>query len=164
MGREGSGGNELLPESLESGQWQNDLVSIQERWKLSNQIIEGAQRCVEASARIVFAHRLRWSQVQPLLVHGWTVESTMLAERIADHLGIELTGVRLASERVSRPIEEWNPNPLIDGGDLIRAGLRPSPVFGKLLSRARALQLDNELVDRISAVAWLQERIGELNQ
>jgi hypothetical protein len=40
-------------------------------------------------------------------------------------------------------------------------GLKPSRAFAELLSEARALQLDEHLRDRDTALEWLQEAIRQ---
>jgi len=50
------------------------------------------------------------------------------------------------------------PDPLLDGQDLIDAGLKPGPTFGRLLDEAYSQQLEGELADRDAALAWLKRQ------
>ncbi len=59
-------------------------------------------------------------------------------------------------EVLSWPVEKRDPPPLLDGQDLKQAGFKPGPSFAETLGRARQLQLDGELVDRSSALLWLE--------
>lgn len=52
------------------------------------------------------------------------------------------------------------PPPLITGRDLIAAGLKPGPLFKKLLDSAQALQLEGGLKTRDDALAWLREELA----
>ena len=52
------------------------------------------------------------------------------------------------------------PPPLITGRDLIAAGLKPGPLFKKLLDSAQALQLEGGLKTREDALAWLREELA----
>lgn len=51
-----------------------------------------------------------------------------------------------------------HPEPLLHGADLAAAGIERGPLWGKLLREAEKLQLDQQLCDRASALAWLAER------
>ena len=52
------------------------------------------------------------------------------------------------------------PPPLITGRDLIAAGLKPGPLFKKLLDSAQALHLEGGLKTREDALAWLREELA----
>ena len=52
------------------------------------------------------------------------------------------------------------PPPMITGRDLIAAGLKPGPLFKKLLDSAQALQLEGGLKTREDALAWLREELA----
>ena len=51
------------------------------------------------------------------------------------------------------------PDPLLDGGDLIRLGLKPGPVFKTLLDDAYDAQLEGGLTTHPQALNWVQTRI-----
>jgi hypothetical protein len=144
---------------IDDPNWQNSLAIIQQRWKLSNAIVESACICVEASSVIANADQMAWSQVQPKLLRGWLKESVMIAESLCGLRGWPVCGLEQCKERLSHPVQEWNPAPWIDGSDLIQAGLKPGPAFGKLLSQARALQLDGHLSSQSMANDWLVAQI-----
>ena len=56
-------------------------------------------------------------------------------------------------ERLAWPPEQLNPPPLVDGGDLIRHGLKPGPQFSDLLEQVRDAQLNGEIHTRDEALA-----------
>lgn len=138
--------------------WRTCLEAIQQRWKLPNDVIESACICVEASAALAKSEELAWSEVQPKLLRGWIDESIVLAQHLCETKHWPTVGIDRCMERVADPAQEWNPAPWITGSDLIQAGLKPGPAFGKLLSQARAMQLDGQLTSAPMALEWLREQ------
>jgi len=51
------------------------------------------------------------------------------------------------------------PRPLLDGADLIAAGLRPGPRFRDLLDAALDAQIEGRFHDKSAALAWILERV-----
>lgn len=139
--------------------WRSTLETIQHRWKLPNELFESACICVEASGVIANSDNLAWSQVQPKLLRGWIDESILLAECLSAIKHWPTVGIESCKQRLSQLIQEWNPPPWITGSDLIQAGLRPGPVFGKLLAQARSMQLDGKLTNQQMAIDWLRAQI-----
>lgn len=139
--------------------WRSILETIQHRWKLPNELFESACICVEASGVIANSDNLAWSQVQPKLLRGWIDESVLLAECLNALRQWPTDGIQNCKQRLAQPIQEWNPPPWITGSDLIQAGLRPGPVFGKLLAQARSMQLDGKLTNQQMAIDWLRAQI-----
>lgn len=62
----------------------------------------------------------------------------------------------LLRKRVEFSNEPLIPPPLLNGRDLIAAGLKPGPCFKTLLDAAQALQLEGGLKTREDALAWLR--------
>ncbi len=139
--------------------WRSILETIQHRWKLPNELFESACVCVEASGVIANSDNLAWSQVQPKLLRGWIDESVLLAECLNALRQWPTDGIQNCKQRLAQPVQEWNPPPWITGSDLIQAGLRPGPVFGKLLAQARSMQLDGKLTNQQMAIDWLRAQI-----
>ena len=77
-----------------------------------------------------------------MLVHDGASELVALYTAIAGPDDAALAFVR---ERLAWPPEKLNPPPLIDGSDLIRHGLAPSPDFARLLETVRDAQLHGEI-------------------
>jgi tRNA nucleotidyltransferase/poly(A) polymerase len=46
--------------------------------------------------------------------------------------------------------------PLLTGQDLLEQGMKPGPIFSDILHQLSSLQLDNKIVTRDAALAWLQ--------
>lgn len=133
--------------------------------------------------RIGVPGRIR-QQVAPLIrehmthMHGEPTERAV--RRLADRLvpaHIELWEMLVeadASGRApappSRPALGWlevarelshqhgRPRPLLTGAMLIERGMAPGPEMGVLLDLAYQAQLDGEITDRASAIAWLERQ------
>jgi hypothetical protein len=149
---------------IPSQAWQTALGAIQLRWKLPNATIDSARVCVEASCALANPKPLNWSQVQPKLLHGWIDESMHLAQTLCRLHHWSDCGIQTSKVRLAQPTHLWNPEPFIKGSDLIRAGLKPGPAFGKLLSQARAMQLDGQWTSEDMAFEWLASAIQEPKQ
>jgi len=54
--------------------------------------------------------------------------------------------------------EELRPAPLLTGGDLIRMGYRPGPIFKEILGATENAQLEGEISTRDEAEAFIQSR------
>jgi poly(A) polymerase len=59
------------------------------------------------------------------------------------------------------PEEEIRPKPLLTGHDLIAAGYRPGPDFGKMLAAVEDAQLEARIHTREEALAFVRERFGD---
>lgn len=55
------------------------------------------------------------------------------------------------------PVERKLPPPLITGNDLIRKGLKPSPIFKELLTQIQDMQLEGKITTREEALEILDE-------
>lgn len=60
---------------------------------------------------------------------------------------------------VLRPLET-NP-PLINGNDLIAFGLKPGPIFGRLLAELKEERLEGRVRTREDALIWLRKRLAD---
>lgn len=149
-------------DSMKSNSWRSTLGTIQQRWKLSNSVIESACICVEASSQIAMPAEHAWSEVQPKLLQGQIQESLALAELLSSLRRWPTSGIERCRTKLTQPAQVWNPPPWIDGSDLIQAGLKPGPAFGKLLSQARSLQLDDQLTSKQMSIDWLRGQIDRL--
>lgn len=56
---------------------------------------------------------------------------------------------------------ELDPDPLLDGDDLIQFGLEPGPEFGRLLDQLRTEQLNENITSRQEAIEWLKDQVEE---
>lgn len=90
---------------------------------------------------------------------GWPLLERLAAARVAalDDRAVDPAPVRALLAGASR--EELFPPPLLDAGDLERAGVPRGPRWGELLAEAEELTLGGALRDREAALRWLDDRV-----
>lgn len=142
------------------------VQSLKQRLKQSNETSEAIRFCLVTQSMLADAERKKWSQVQPLLINSHIRRAIHLLEARASLAGPErermmLDTVHWLEEQLALPAEELNPRPLLLGHDLIAMGMKPSPSFRELLSTARQMQLDRQLLDRPAALTWLSLQGGQ---
>ncbi len=59
--------------------------------------------------------------------------------------------------------EAIQPQPLINGDDLIGLGLKPGPLFSEILTSVEDLQLEGELASKEEALVWVRENYRMAN-
>ena len=136
------------------------VAALKHRLKLANDEADAIQFALETQAVLEHASKLPWSRVQPLLVKPHIEVAVALVDArqaLEPKLAEELSWLR---ERLDWSAEKLNPAPLLDGQDLQKAGLKPSPQFRLILQEARDLQLDGQLLDQEAAGVWLEARKG----
>ncbi|TWT77032.1 tRNA nucleotidyltransferase/poly(A) polymerase [Posidoniimonas polymericola] len=101
------------------------------------------------------ARAVAWPKLQRVLAARGAEDALRLvdAEQEAGSPETEYCRARMAL-----PVEQWNPPPLVDGGDLIAAGFQPGPEFGKLLEQIRDEQLEGRLDSKQAALDYLRSR------
>lgn len=137
-----------------------EVVAAGRHLRLSNELIGRLQFAVTAAQKLLIADQLRWSQVQPLVVDNRFRDAWRLAVRVAADQEKNWSGLRSVHNRIQAAGADLDPPPLIDGGDLRRLGLPPSPLFGQLISSVRTRQLDGQLSTVDEAIAWIREQIA----
>lgn len=71
----------------------------------------------------------------------------------------DLTAWRFCVEKLEElGREQMRPAPLLNGHDLIDAGLTPGPVFSEILGELEDLQLEGKMESREQALQWLRQR------
>jgi tRNA nucleotidyltransferase (CCA-adding enzyme) len=66
---------------------------------------------------------------------------------------------RLRDLATEASVLESRPQPWLQGRELIRLGMRPSPAMGELLREAFELQLDEQLADADAALRWARDKL-----
>ena len=133
------------------------VTETKEHLKLSNLDARAIEFAIISQTTLENAQKLPWSQSQPTMIHE-------------DYgFGFELLKMRIANQQASPEAAEWleakkqqpnlNPAPLLQGQDLIHAGMKPGPEFKDILQQAWLLQLDQELTSHDQAVEWLQTQL-----
>lgn len=135
------------------------------RWRLSNQVTDRTGWLVARHEALRGAASMRWSLLQPLLVHEAADDLIALAEAAARAGDAAPDDADYCRRMRARPAEQLDPPSLLTGDDLRALGVSPGPVYRVVLQRVRAAQLDGEIRDKEEAVhAALQmwrERKGE---
>jgi tRNA nucleotidyltransferase/poly(A) polymerase len=135
----------------------SDVDAIAGRWKLPNHDTDLANWLLTELPVALKADEAPWPRLQRVLVHEGSNELVDLAEAIA---GSSSAAVQLCRAKLALPPGELNPPPVLTGADLIAAGLKPGPEFGRLLEQVRDAQLDGEVSDTAMALA-LAKRLAE---
>jgi poly(A) polymerase len=119
---------------------------ICERLKLSNDEQKRIEWLVEKHQILSDARQMRPSKLKTLLIHPGIHELLHLHRADALASGRATDHVEYCEELLRQwTIQDLNPPPLLTGDDLIQAGLKPGPLFKKLLDAAREAQLDGTL-------------------
>jgi poly(A) polymerase len=125
------------------------------RLRLSNDERERAEWLVEKHQVLCDARHMRPSKLKPILAHPGIHELLELHRADALASGRDISHVEYCKERM----REWDldPAPLITGEDLIRVlGLKPGPVFKRLLEAVREAQLDSTITTCEEALALVR--------
>ena len=123
------------------------------RLKLSNDERERAEWLVEKHQILCDARQMRTSKLKTLLAHPGIGE--LLALHRADALASGRdTGHVDYCEGLLREwsAEDLNPPPLVNGHDLLKAGIKEGPLLGKLLAAVHEAQLDGTI--KTTKEAW----------
>ena len=131
----------------------DEARSVGRRLKLSNEETEGIDWLVTTIPIINSAAERPWPQVQRILVRPLAIQAVVLASAIALATGLDAEGWKLCRRTLARPIEEWNPPPLINGDDLVANGLMPGREFKRILEAIRDAQLNQQLHSKRDAIA-----------
>jgi poly(A) polymerase len=133
------------------------LAELTERWKLANHEYEAAQFALNSFNDLLGAHRMAWSQLQPLLIQRYAKAAVELAKTMSTEFVEGPLGIQRVQESLTLPGEQLNPPPVLTGDDLKRLGYRPGPSFKSILDGARAAQLDGKVQTRTEAEQWLTQ-------
>lgn len=123
---------------------------LSRRLRYTNKEGDRAEWLVQNLPTIANAANEKWPRIQRLLIHDGAAELLVLHQAIAGHTDSALEFCR---ERLAWAPEKFDPPPLLDGSDLIRHGLTPSPEFSALLEKVREAQLEGEIHSRDDALA-----------
>lgn len=129
---------------------------IANRWKLTNDESKTIQWLLRHELTIREADRVAWPKLQRLLIADAAPLLIAFGKAIQLASDGSTAGVDFAESRLSLPEEELNPDPLLSGGDLIKAGFKPGPKFQQVLEAIRDEQLEKRLHTTEQALAFAQ--------
>ena len=133
------------------------IEQICRQWKLSNRVTERAVWLIQNQEALYRAESMPWSKLQPILIQPGTEDLLCMLDALA-LLRPELNqSITCCRERLALPPEELNPAPLLDGGDLIQAGIKPGPKLGRFLSIVRTAQLDGQIATKEEALQFIKQ-------
>lgn len=134
--------------------------SLLRRLKVSNDFRESVVAIVENHMTFIEVQNMRLSTLKRFLGRK-TIEDELRLHRadcLASNGSLE-NYTYLVTKQGEFDAEEIAPQPLLNGGDLIKAGLKPSPLMGQILKEAYDLQLEEVLLEREEALNWLHHRL-----
>ncbi len=128
------------------------------RLRLSNAEASRVQWLVDNQSVLNDAPLMRPSRLKPLLAHSGIGELLVLHRAIAEACHASLSAVEWC-ERVLNETspDELNPLPLVTGEGLIAMGLKPGPMFKRLLDAVRESQLDSRILTKEEALTLIRE-------
>ncbi len=138
------------------------LKAIADRWKLANDEQRPIAFTLQHWRDFVDAAESPWSRLQPLLVNRDRDIALATAHAFAQANDIPLAGIQRCQEAMSWPLEKLDPPPLLSGEDLQRLGIKPGPIFSKILKQLRAAQLDGLILGREDAQALVVRHSRDL--
>ncbi len=131
--------------------------SIGRRLRLPNETIHRVVELVRGHLRFMHVRDMRES----------TLKRFLRQEHFADHLELhrldclashgDLSNYEFCTAKMAEFSQEViRPQHLLNGHDLIRAGLEPGPLFSRILTELEDRQLEGEITNREQAWEWLQ--------
>ncbi len=131
--------------------------SICRRLRLPNETLREVVDLVRDHLRFMHVREMRDS----------TLKRFLRKENFGDHLELhrldclashgDLTNYDFCVHKLAEfSREKIRPRPLLNGHDLIRAGLEPGPIFSKILGELEDAQLEGRITSREEALEWLQ--------
>lgn len=126
---------------------------VSRRLRFTNKETDRTEWLLSHLEQIAAADRLPWPQLQRMLVHEGGGELVDLIVAIAG----ETPSTRLCRTKLALPADELNPPPLVDGSDLISAGIASGPAMGRLLEQIRDAQLAGTISNREQALDFAKD-------
>lgn len=137
-----------------------DVETIEEicrRWRLSNRVTGRAVWLSKYHRTLAQAKSLRWSELQPILIEPGINDLLCMLEAVSVIEPELCDNLAYCRECLAQPPEVVNPAPLLDGGDLLRQGIKPGPELGRLLALVRTAQLDGQIATKEEAMRLVEE-------
>jgi tRNA nucleotidyltransferase/poly(A) polymerase len=123
-----------------------------DRWKLSNEELEGVEKLLREESIIRSASRQPWPKLQRILVAPRIQELLGYCESVARALDGSTAEIGFCLAKLALPAAELDPPPLITGDDLKQLGIPPGPAYRDLLDNVRDAQLERRIITRDEAL------------
>jgi putative nucleotidyltransferase with HDIG domain len=132
---------------------------ILHRMRSSNILIDSVSACIENHMNFMNVTKMRLSTLKRLLSRP-TIGDELELHRIdcsASHGNLD--NYHFVKEKLSElAVDRIKPAPLLRGEDLIHLGLKPGPLFGKILRDMYDLQLDEKVFSKEEAVEFARKK------
>ncbi len=134
--------------------------SVGRQWRLSRHDAGRTSWLLAHWGALNAARRMPWSKLQPLLVDEGAAELVVLHDALA-HLGdCAPEEVEYCRKKLALPPHELDPSPLLTGHGLISKGIKPGPLYARVLQQVRDAQLDGKVADHATALALVDELLS----
>jgi len=136
---------------------------IMERLRFSNKEIEAVVASVENHMRFMNVQVMREGKLKNFLSRETLPEELELHRIDCESSHGKLDNYEFLRQKLRQyKEEELKPKPLINGDDLIGAGLSPGPIMGKVLHETYEWQLEGKFQTKEDALKWAKERWSQL--
>jgi len=140
---------EIRPREMSLAEFTSAIAS---RWHLANDERDEALWLLEQESLVRAAVAEPWPRVQRVLAANPSPALLDFAAGVAEVTNGDVRGIEFCAQKLSQPTNEWDPLPLIFGGDLIAIGLKPGPLFRAILEHVRDAQLLREITTQSEAI------------
>ena len=131
------------------------------RLKVSNEVRSSVEWLSRHLQRLKHADRMRFSELQPLLINTEIDQALLVLDGVATVDGDSKAHLERCRELLQLEPELLDPEPLIRGEDLVAAGIAPGPAFSKLIKLVRDAQLDGQIDSKAQALDLIRQQQGE---
>ena len=137
-------------------------IQIMKRLKYSNDVIDVVAWLIKNHMRVQNIREMSKSKYKRLMMHPEFSKLIQLCLSDCISCGQIDEGFRIVSwcedkkYRLNQEPQKNNIEPLLSGKDLIEYGLKPGPIFGKILLELVELQLEEEILNKEDAWEWLK--------
>ncbi len=133
-------------------------VTICQRLRRSRETWERVSALVRDHLKMTMAPQMRLSTLKRFLASEHLEELLELGSYDARASSGDLGFIEFCRAKLVELANDVKPEPLVRGRDLLALGFPPGPRFGEILAAVSEAQLEGELADRDSALAWVRKR------
>jgi tRNA nucleotidyltransferase/poly(A) polymerase len=136
---------------------EGNLETACQRLKLSNHDRQLVLWLQQHLPQVILLHQAPWPQAQRLLIEP---QISLLVELAAARSAARQEPqqwLAFCQEKLALPVDQLNPDPLINGTDLLQEGIPAGPAFRMILERVRDAQLEGHVADRQQALTLALE-------
>ncbi|MDG2383952.1 MAG: CCA tRNA nucleotidyltransferase [Pirellulaceae bacterium] len=136
-------------------------AELSQRWRLSNDEHKRIDWLLAHESELRRAPQIPWPQLQRILIHPWIDHLVELSRAIAQTQAGEQTAIDYAAQKLQLAPNELNPAPLINGNDLLAAGIPRGPQYSLILQAVRDAQLNSQISTQDVAIEYAKQYWNE---